>query len=241
MPATRLRSVIGKVSPSGRSGEQAATPRRRRWRCAAPRCPAARCGRRQPRRPRPRRRSRPPSGPTTTSTVPAVGTTRPASGDEASSCSTTARSAAATRSTTVGGRGERRRRSGATARRACLAASRAVERQRASDFSARSPFQTATERDAAHGTIRLTPTSVSTSTASSPRSPFGSACTTTNAGCRLAPRRRPHGTTTVKTRLPVEATSPVTERARGRRSARPARPPAAAVRRRRGAPRRRRR
>ena len=44
--------------------------------------------------------------------------------------------------------------SGNHARRACLAASRAVERQRARDFAARSPFQTATLRAAAHGTIR---------------------------------------------------------------------------------------
>ena len=72
--------------------------------------------------------------------------------------------------------------SGSHDRRACLAASRAVARQRASDFAARSPFQTATRREAAHGTIRATPISVSTSTASSPRSPLGSAWTTTTAG-----------------------------------------------------------
>ena len=68
------------------------------------------------------------------------------------------------------------------ARRACFAASRAVVRQRASDFSARSPRQTATDRDAAHGTMVATPTSVRTSTASSPRSPLGSAWTTVTHG-----------------------------------------------------------
>ena len=83
-----------------------------------------------------------------------------------------------------------RRPRGTTTRRACLAASRAVERQRASDFAARSPFQTATLRAAAHGTIRATPTSVSTSTASSPRSPFGIAWTTVDRRARRAARRR---------------------------------------------------
>ena len=96
-------------------------------------------------------------------------------------------------------------------RRACLAASRAVERQRDSDFTARSPFQTATLRDAAQGTIRAAPISVSISTASSPRSPLGSACTTTSSGSGRAASRTA-ATVTVKTRLPVLATSPVTER-----------------------------
>ena len=41
---------------------------------------------------------------------------------------------------------------------------------------------TGAERDAAHGTMRSTPTSVRTSTASSPRSPLGRACTTVIAG-----------------------------------------------------------
>ena len=71
---------------------------------------------------------------------------------------------------------------GSHERRDCLAASRAVACHFACDFAARSPFQTATEREAAHGTIRSTPTSVSTSTASSPRSPLGSAWTTVIAG-----------------------------------------------------------
>ena len=43
--------------------------------------------------------------------------------------------------------------SGNQARRACLAASRAVPRHRASDLAARSPRHTATDRAAAHGTI----------------------------------------------------------------------------------------
>ena len=47
-----------------------------------------------------------------------------------------------------------------------------------SDLAARSPRQTATDCGAAQGTIRSTPTSVSTSTASSPRSPLGRAWTT---------------------------------------------------------------
>ena len=39
-----------------------------------------------------------------------------------------------------------------------------------------------TQRAAVQGTIRSTPSSVARSTASGPRSPFGSACTSTNSG-----------------------------------------------------------
>ena len=86
----------------------------------------------------------------------------------------------------------------------------------ASDFAARSPFQTATLRAAAHGTIRSTPISVSTSTASSPRSPFGIAWTTDDRGLGRGRRRTPTRTVTANTRLPVEATSPATDDRRRR-------------------------
>ena len=72
--------------------------------------------------------------------------------------------------------------SGSHVRRDCFPDSRAVARQRASDFAARSPRQVPTQRAAAQGTILSTPTSVSTSTASSARSPLGIACTTVTTG-----------------------------------------------------------
>ena len=72
--------------------------------------------------------------------------------------------------------------SGTHARRDCLAASRAVDRHRASERAPRSPVQTATQRAAVQGTMRSTPTSVRPSTAASPRSPFGMAWTTVIAG-----------------------------------------------------------
>src|SRR6266540_7079531 len=59
-----------------------------------------------------------------------------------------------------------------------LAASRAAERHRRSDFSPRSSFQRATDRAAAQGTTVSTPTSVIAWTASSPRSPLAMAWTT---------------------------------------------------------------
>ena len=62
-------------------------------------------------------------------------------------------------------------------------------------------------RDAAHGTICATPTSVSTSTASSPRSPFGIAWTTVKAGSGAGVDDA-DATVTSNTRLPVDATSP---------------------------------
>ena len=62
---------------------------------------------------------------------------------------------------------------GSTARRDCLAASRAVARQRASALPARSPRHRATQRSACHGTMASTPTSVMISTASSPAVALG--------------------------------------------------------------------
>ena len=89
--------------------------------------------------------------------------------------------------------------SGTRPRRACLAASRAVDRHRASARSPRSPCHRATQRSAAQGTITSTPASVISSTASWPRSPFGMAWTTARAGsgagstvrCRTASSSRP--------------------------------------------------
>ena len=91
---------------------------------------------------------------------------------------------------------------------------------------------------AAHGTIVATPISVSTSTASSPRSPLGSACTTVTDGLG-----RGHVPTTLgdldrQARFPVAARRPVTDRAARRRSAPRPRRRGAGVRRPRGAPRR---
>ena len=58
-------------------------------------------------------------------------------------------------------------------RRHCLAASRAVARQRVRPRSTRSGGQRTTDRSACQGTISSMPSSVSISTASSARSPFG--------------------------------------------------------------------
>ena len=74
------------------------------------------------------------------------------------------------------------RTSGNHARRACFAAARAASSQRRQDRSARSPRQWVTQCAAAHGTITSTPISVSSSTASSPRSPLGRAWTTVTVG-----------------------------------------------------------
>ena len=80
--------------------------------------------------------------------------------------------------------------SGIQARRDCLAASRAVSRHLASERSPRAPCHTGMQRAAAHGTIRSTPTSVISSTASSPRSPLGMAWTTVIAGSGRGTSRR---------------------------------------------------
>ena len=123
----------------------------------------------------------PPSGPTTTATVPVDGMDSSASGLRDCSCSTTARSASASspqtsrvviRSVT----------SGTCGRRDCLLAAWAADRHFATPLAMRSSRQRVTQRDAAQGTIRSTPSSVARSTASGPRSPLGSACTRTNAG-----------------------------------------------------------
>ena len=81
--------------------------------------------------------------------------------------------------------------SGIHARRDCLAASRAVARHFASERAPRSALPHGTQRAAAQGMIRSTPTSVISSTASSPRSPLGMAWTTVIAGS--GPGHRPPG------------------------------------------------
>ncbi len=73
--------------------------------------------------------------------------------------------------------------SGSQARRDCFAASRAVLRHLARAFAPRSACHFVIERSAAHGITASTPTSVISSTASSPRSPLGSAWATTRRGC----------------------------------------------------------
>ena len=98
-------------------------------------------------------------------------------------------------------------------------------RQRASDFSARSPRHTATDRVAAHGTMVATPTSVSTSTASSPRSPLGSAWTTVTRGVgsgAVATSSTPRSAVACRSRSPhrspsFRAPSVRTRRSPGRR------------------------
>lgn len=60
-------------------------------------------------------------------------------------------------------------------RRLCLVASRARERHRFRCRSARSGTHFTMERDASHGMISSTPTSVSISTANSARSPLANA------------------------------------------------------------------
>ena len=206
-PLTRQKLADGSA-PAGGPGEQGgdggdAGGRRAQHLGAQPH--GRRRRRRRTRRP-PRRSARPRGRPRRRSR-PEAGTASAASGAVASSCSTTARSALADQRDDVGGRGQLGD-LGNHDRRACLAASRAVDRQRASDFAARSPFQTATLRAAAHGTISATPISVSTSTASSPRSPFGIAWTTTTAGLGRGSRRHRVHASTANTRLPVDATSP---------------------------------
>src|SRR5690348_8041864 len=132
----------------------------------------------------------PPSGPTTTSRSPDSGRLRRPRLAAAPGSSTIAHAAfpisSATWPTEASGVT-----SGIQARRDCFAASRAVSRHLASERSPRAPCHTGTQRAAAHGTMRSTPTSVISSTASSPRSPFGMAWTTVIAGsgygtCRLA-------------------------------------------------------
>lgn len=94
----------------------------------------------------------PPSGPTTISPVPAAGSAISAIWVSADSCSTSATSAAAMADSTTAVLACST--SGTHSRRDCLAASRAVSRQRSSDFAARSPCQRTMERDACHASTR---------------------------------------------------------------------------------------
>ena len=133
----------------------------------------------------------PPSGPTTMTISPRPGTGRSASGPEAASCSTTGTDGVASRPTTSSVV-DHSATSGNHGRRACLAASRAVAAPLRQRLVARGrPATPRREREAAHGTIRSTPTSVSISTASSPRSPLGMAWTTTTRGISGSAVRRP--------------------------------------------------
>src|SRR5687767_1022056 len=148
----------------------------------------------------------PPSGPTTTATVPLRGTCNSARGRRACSCSTTASSASPSRPQTwrvVIGPVT----SGTRGRRDCLLAARAADRHLATPFSTRSSRQRVTQRDAAHGTIRSTPSSVARSTARGPRSPLGNAWTSTNSGSGTAISNR-DTTATRRPSAPALTTSP---------------------------------
>src|SRR5690606_32626067 len=127
----------------------------------------------------------PPSGPTTRSRSPESGNSAEASGTSVDSCSTRAASARRTSSANclvVTGSAT----SGTQARRACLAAWKAVLRHRAKALAPRGPSShLATQRAARQGSTESTPASVASSTANSPRSPLISACAsrTRSAGC----------------------------------------------------------
>ena len=177
----------------------------------------------------------PPSGPTTITISPRPGTGRSASGPEAASCEHDRHDASRSScddlvgGDDVGDLGEPR----APRLLGGLAGGGPPPRER---LAGPSPRQTATDRDAAHGTITSTPISVSISTASSPRSPLGSAWTTTTRGIgRRARRRRrrPRGQPSLRRSRPRHLAP-----GRRRRSARPARRPGSGVPRPRGAPRR---
>src|SRR6185312_608199 len=175
----------------------------------------------------------PPSGPTITTRSPDDGSgsvlsavAAPGSSSTASAADPTARitswvdASAAT--------------SGNLARRACLAASRAVARQRASARSPRSPCHWVTQRCAAQGTTTSTPASVINSTASGPRSPLGSACTTTTAASAGGSARRdgtarcstpsPACVTTHSARLPAPSVTSARSPGARRRTVAPWRP-----------------
>ena len=77
---------------------------------------------------------------------------------------------------------------GEASRRDCLPASRAVDRHLPAPSRPRSPFHRVMQRAACQGTIASTPVSVIVSTATSPRSPLGSAWTTVMRGRGSAPR-----------------------------------------------------
>ena len=193
-PATGAPFVVGVVGAcatgcyravrtSGRYGPAARQPPPYRpSRCAARCGPAGTGGHRPPRtRPVPRARRRPPAR-RRARCRRAAGSSAAASGAAPSSCSTAANAAPASSGGDRGGvvrlghLGEPQPPGllARLARRGC-ATWRATSRPR-------SPFQRVTQRDAAHGTIASTPVSVMVSTASSPRSPLGSACTTVMRG-----------------------------------------------------------
>src|SRR4051812_12176326 len=148
----------------------------------------------------------PPSGPTTTAMVPERGMSTSASRRRARSCSTTARSVSPSSpqpSRVVIGAVT----SGSRGRRDCLLAARAAARHLATPFSTRSSRHRVTQRAAVQGTIRSTPSSVARSTASGPRSPFGSACTSTNSGPWAGTSNRAD-TATRRPSAPAETTEP---------------------------------
>ena len=91
-------------------------------------------------------------------------------------------------------------------------------------LSTRSSRQRVTQRAAVHGTIRSTPSSVARSTASGPRSPLGSACTSTNSGVGAGTSKRARDRAPAGPAGPAPSTSPsATGRGRRRRArARPA-------------------
>ncbi len=124
----------------------------------------------------------PPSGPTSSRISPVSGNGNSWSFADASASRTIARVAAATRLARVAVVA-RSVTSGSQARLDCLAASRAVARHLARALSPRSACHFVTERSAAQGITASTPISVISSTASSPRSPLGSACATVSSGC----------------------------------------------------------
>ena len=180
-------AVTSGVSPSGRS-----------WRGRRPRRPHPRSTVRStvgPSRaesaPAPSNAARsssvmPPSGPTTSTTSPVAGSRIDAIRSDAASCSTiavppaptAARTRAATSAVVASGShlGHERptRLLGRLARGRCATSPRRARPSRR--------VHSATDRDADHGTTTSTPTSVSSSTESSPRSPLASAWTTTTRG-----------------------------------------------------------
>src|SRR5215471_8989357 len=175
----------------------------------------------------------PPSGPTITTRSPGDGSGSELSAVPAPGSSSTARAADRTARATSGVDASVAT-SGNLALRACLAASRAVARQRASARSPRSPCHWVTQRCAAQGTITSTPASVISSTASGPRSPLGSACTTTTAGSAGGSIRRdltarcstppPACVTTHSARLPAPSVTSARSPGARRRTVAPWRP-----------------
>ena len=125
----------------------------------------------------------PPSGPTTTATTgrpPGSGRPAPPIDAVAASWRTSTAPPASVVSRTHRARARVERSSptcGTRARRACLAASRAVACHRARPLAAFGPLHTGTHRSACQGTTVSTPTSVAVWTACSSRPPLARACT----------------------------------------------------------------